>query len=550
MSTPDTTPVALTLGDAALTLERLDSCLDRPVRVTISPRARERVARGRAWVEDILARGAVVYGINTGFGHLKNKRISAHQLDQLQENLLISHAVGVGPPAPAAIVRFMLLLKSHMLLAGHSGVRIDVVERLADWLNADLLPVVPTRGSLGASGDLAPLAHLVLPLLNRGEFSVAADADADAVGLGTRVVRPAADVAAERGVEPVRLAAKEGLALINGTQFCAAYAANLAIRARRLADLADLIYCMSLEGLRGSARPADERLHALRPHAGAQRVAANIRRHLRDSEILASHAGCDRVQDPYSLRCVPQVHGAFRDALAHFCNAVEVEINSVTDNPILFGSGPGIAPGRDAGASDGTVRDTAAPSAGDVAADAISGGNFHAEPLALVLDYLAIALTDLANISERRTYLLLSGEDGLPKLLLRDTGLNSGFMLPQYTAAALLNECKVLSTPASVDSIPTSLGQEDHVSMGATSAVKCYEVLDRVETVLAIEMMCAAQALDFRAPLKPGAGPRAAHAIVRQTITHADADRLFGDDMRAALRLVRASAELRGVARA
>ncbi len=247
-------------------------------------------------------------------------------------------------------------------------------------------------------------------------------------------------------------------------------------------------------------------------------MAGNIRRHMAGSEILASHEQCERVQDPYSLRCVPAVHGAFRDALTHFCDVVRREINSVTDNPILFED------------------------------DALSGGNFHGAPLALVLDYLAIALTDLANISERRTYQLLKGEDGLPTLLMRDTGVNSGFMLPQYTAAALVNECKVLATPASVDSIPTSLGQEDHVSMGATSALKCYEILDRVETVLAVEMMCAVQALDFRAPLKPGVGPRAAHALVRKHITHAEADRQFGEDIAEAVRLLRKSVNLRQIA--
>jgi histidine ammonia-lyase len=267
----------------------------------------------------------------------------------------------------------------------------------------------------------------------------------------------------------------------------------------------------------------DERLHRLRPHPGALRAASNVRRHMEGSEILASHADCDRVQDPYSLRCAPQVHGAVRDALDHFRDVVECEINSVTDNPILFG-------------------DAETP-------EAISGGAFHGEPLALTLDYAAIALTDLANISERRTYLLLSGVDGLPILLMRETGLNSGFMLPQYTSAALLNECKVLATPASVDSIPTSLGQEDHVSMGATSAVKCYEVLDRVETVLAIEMLCAGQAIDFRAPLRAGDGPRAAHALLRERITHAESDREFGRDIRAALELLRESEALRGVAR-
>jgi histidine ammonia-lyase len=464
-------------------------------------------------VEDLLQSGGAVYGINTGFGSLKNKRISPDQTDQLQENLIISHAVGVGPAAPPEIVRWMMLFKLHMLLQGHSGVRPEVIRLMQTCLNADMLPVVPTRGSLGASGDLAPLAHLVLPLTGRGEMTVPSSGQG-----GGRQTRPAGELLASLGVEPLRLAAKEGLALINGTQFMSAYAANIAVRAARLANLADLIGCMSLEGFRGSIRPMDPRLHEVRPHPGAQTVAANVRRWMAGSEILSSHENCGRVQDPYSLRCIPQVHGAFRDALTHFSQTVEREINSVTDNPIVFEDG------------------------------AISGGNFHGAPLALVLDYLAIALTDLASISERRTYQLLSGEDGLPKLLMRDTGLNSGFMLPQYTAAALVNECKVLATPAAVDSIPTSLGQEDHVSMGATSAFKCFEVIDRVETVLAIELVCAAQALDFRAPLLPGVGPRAAHALVRQVIPHAERDRLFGQDIAAAVQLLRHSAELRAVA--
>lgn len=502
------TPVECTLGAAPLTLRDLDLWLDRPLRVSLDPGAVERVRAARRWVESLVASGAPVYGVNTGFGHLKNQRIPADQLERLQENLVLSHAVGVGPPAPAEVVRWMVLFKLHMLLAGHSGVREEVVRRLSDWLNADALPIVPTRGSLGASGDLAPLAHLALPLIGRGEMRGADGA-----------ARPAADVLSQHGWGALRLAPKEGLALLNGTQFMSAYAANAAVRAGRLIDLADLIACMSLEGLRGSVRPMDERLHRLRPHPGAQATASNVRRHMRDSEILRSHEGCDKVQDPYSLRCVPQVHGAFRDALVHFRDVVEREINSVTDNPVLF---PG---------------------------EALSGGAFHGAPLALALDYLAIGLTDLAGISERRVYLLLSGEDGLPKLLMRDTGLNSGFMLPQYTAAALVNECKVLSTPASIDSIPTSLGQEDHVSMGATAALKCHEVLDRVETVLAIEMMCAAQALDFRAPLRAGAGPRAAHAIVRQAISHAEADRELGADIRVALALLRSGAALLDVAR-
>ena len=512
------TAYALTLGDQPLDLEALDAALDRPLEVSLGEAGLQQARRARRWVEELTERGDAIYGINTGFGHLRNKRIPADQLDKLQENLLISHAVGVGPATPPQIVRWMLLFKTHMLLQGHSGVRVEVIERLAEWLNHDLLPVVPTRGSLGASGDLAPLAHLFLPLLGRGEMQLGP----------TGAVGPAAETQAERGLGSLRLAAKEGLALINGTQFMAAYGANIAVRARRLVDLADLILCMSLEGLRGSARPADERLHALRPHPGAQMVAANIRRHMAGSEILQSHAGCERVQDPYSLRCAPQVHGAFRDALSHCRDVVTREINSVTDNPLVFGD-----------EGDGST-----------GSEAISGGLFHGEPLALVFDYLAIALTDLANISERRIYLLLAGEEGLPKLLMRDTGLNSGFMLPQCTAAALLNECKVLASPASVDSIPTSLGQEDHVSMGGTAAVKLYEVLDRVETVLAIEMMCAAQAMDFRDPLIPGTGPRRARETVRKHIPHAEVDRQFGTDIHTALRLLRKDEELRQIARA
>lgn len=506
------TRIGITLGDAPLTLAQLDAWLGAPLRVELSPGGLARAALARQRVEAVIARGDVVYGINTGFGHLKNKRIASAQLDLLQENLLVSHAVGVGTPAPPEIVRWMLLLKIQMLLIGNSGVRVELIERLAGWLAADLLPVVPTRGSLGASGDLAPLAHLVLPLIGRGEFSAPGDD-------GGRATLSGAAGLALLGQRPLQLAGKEGLALINGTQFMCAYAANLAVRAARLADLSDLILCLTLEGMRGSIRPMDARMHLLRPHPGAQVVAANVRRHMADSEILASHADCDRVQDPYSLRCAAQVHGAFRDALAHFSAVVSRELNSVTDNPIVFED------------------------------EIISGGNFHGAPLAGVLDYLAIALTDLASIAERRTYLLLNGEDGLPKLLLRDTGINSGFMILQYTSAALLNECKVLSTPASVDSIPSSLGQEDHVSMGATAALKCFEVLDRVEHVLAIELLCAAQALDFRAPLKAGTGPRAAHALVRARVAHAQADREFGLDIRAALELLRGDAALRELAR-
>jgi histidine ammonia-lyase len=495
----------LVLGDAPLTLEQLAAHFagDAPPSIAVSDAGWQKLEQARRGVEQLVEQGHAVYGVNTGFGHLKNKRIPDDQLGTLQQNLLISHAVGVGPMVSRHIVRWLLILKTHMLLQGHSGVRREVIERVLAWLDRGLVPAVPSRGSLGASGDLAPLAHAFLPLIGRGEL--------------VHYEGEAADSTAT-DLPPLALSAKEGLALINGTQLMSAYAVDIAIRASWLLNMADLILCMSLEGIQGSIRPADPRLHLARPHPGAQTTAANIRHHMQGSEILAAHADCDRVQDRYSFRCAPQVHGAVRDALAHFRATVEREINSVTDNPVLFGT------------------------------EAISGGNFHGAPLAYVLDYMAIALTDLGNISERRIYALLSGEDNLPKLLMQDTGLNSGFMIPQYTAAALLNECKVLATPASIDSIPTSLGQEDHVSMGGTSATKCHAVLDLVEQILAIELLCAAQAMDYRAPLKAGNGPEAARTRVRERIPHAEEDREFGQDIRVACELLRRDHTLRAIA--
>jgi histidine ammonia-lyase len=498
------TSAAVTLDDSDLTLPQLDALWDRPLTVQLAPAARERLRAGRAVVERLLADGRAYYGINTGFGALASTRIPPDSLDRLQENLILSHAVGVGEPVPDAIVRWMMLFKIHALAKGHSGVREQTVDALAAMLSADVLPVIPSQGSLGASGDLAPLAHMVLAMMGLGE-----------IRHGGRL-RPAAEGLAIAGVKPVRLAAKEGLALINGTQFMTAHGAALLVRARRLCRHADVIAACSLEGLRGSIKPFDERLHRLRPFPGAVAVAANVRRLMAGSEILLSHADCPRVQDPYSLRCVPQVHGACRDALAHAEAMIVTDINSVTDNPVLF--------------DDGTV---------------ISGGHFHGEPDALALDYAAMAIAELASIAERRVYLLLSGHDGLPALLMRGTGVNSGFMLPQYTAAALVAENKVLCHPACVDSIPTSLGQEDHVSMGATSAVKAMRVLDNAETVAAVELMTAAQAMDYRAPLRPGVGPAAAHAEIRTEIPHAEGDRLFGRDIAAGLSLLRSGRVLR-----
>ena len=481
-----------------LTLAHLYRDLDESMAELRS--AMPRVARSRAIVEAALQTGEAIYGVNTGFGVLASKRIPDEQVTLLQRNLLLSHAVGVGESVPRDITRLMLRLKIHALGLGYSGVSVPTFTRLLKFDELNLIPVVPSRGSVGASGDLAPLAHLALPLIGHGAFWD---------GEHSKGV-PAATVLARHDLQPLDLGAKDGLALINGTQLMSAYGAHILERAARLVKLFDLAATMSLEALQGSIRPFDPRVHQVRPHPGQQAVAANVRALLVDSEILEAHRHCGKVQDPYCLRCVPQVHGASRDALAHCASVVETEINGVTDNPLVFENG-----------------------------DILSCGNFHGQPLALALDFAAIALAELASISERRTYLLLEGHDGLPKLLMRETGINSGFMIPQYTAAALVSENKVLCHPASVDSIPTSLGQEDHVSMGSVAALKLLMVLQNVEYVLAIEFLTAAQALDYRLPLRPGRGVEAAHRFLRASTPHREADYIFQDDLQQMLALVR-----------
>jgi histidine ammonia-lyase len=456
--------------------------------------------RSREIVLRALADGRAHYGINTGFGILANKRIEDEQLTQLQQNLLLSHACGVGEPVPPEITRLMLQLKIHALGLGQSGISRSTFQQLLTFEKHRLTPWVPSRGSVGASGDLAPLAHMCLPLIGRGEVWNKSESGHKSAAAAMKLL----------GIEPVQLKAKDGLALINGTQLMAAYGAFVLERALVLQKEADILAAMSLEALQGSAAPFDERIHLIRPYQGQQNVAGNIRQLLKHSEIMDSHRDCGKVQDPYSLRCVPQVHGASRDALAYASTTLETELNSVTDNPLVFSNG-----------------------------DILSGGNFHGQPLALALDFAAMALAELASISERRTYLLLEGHDGLPKLLMKDTGVNSGFMIPQYTAAALVSENKVLCHPASVDSIPTSLGQEDHVSMGSISALKLLSVLHNVEHVLAVEFLSAAQALDFRAPLKPGRGVLLAHELLREHIGHAQKDREVRNDLDVCVKILR-----------
>jgi histidine ammonia-lyase len=457
-------------------------------------------------VERLVADGATVYGITTGFGDLADVRIDQSQSAELQRNLVRSHAAGVGDPLPEEVVRAMLLLRANTLAIGLSGVRVEVGELLCGMLSAGVHPVIPARGSVGASGDLAPLAHLALVIIGEGEAAFEGR------------TLPGAEALSAAGLSPLRLEAKEGLALLNGTQLMAGVAALALHDAWRLADVADLVGAMSLEATLGTSAAFAARLVAARPHPGQITSATNLRRHLESSQIGASHRDDPhRIQDPYSLRCMPQVHGAARDALDQLERVLTVEINAVTDNPLVF------------------PPDEEAP-AGEV----ISGGNFHGEPVAIAIDLAKIALAELASISERRTARLVDAHlSGLPAFLTDRSGLESGLMIAQYTAAALVNELQTLTHPSSVDTIPTSANQEDHVSMGATGALHLREVLDRAETVLAIEAVCAAQGLDFRSPLRPGEGVAAAHRAVREAVPHLDRDRPPAPDIHAVRALIR-----------
>ncbi len=474
----------------------------------LNAQAREQIRRSSDTVAQIVESGQTVYGINTGFGPLCTSLISAADTRKLQENLLKSHAVGLGAPIAESLARLMLVLKIQALAQGYSGIQEQTLDRMLWHLEASVIPVVPSQGSVGASGDLAPLSHLFLPLIGLGK-----------VFYQGKIISAAAALQQEN-VAPLALGAKEGLALINGTQFIAAHAVRLVERFQNLLANADLTGALMLEGLKGSGKPFLAELHQLRPFRGSQHVAATVHNLLHGSEIVVSHANCARVQDPYSLRCMPQVHGAARNAWRHLKELVEVEINAVTDNPVIINNEL-----------------------------TISGGNFHGELLALPLDYACLAASEIGNISDRRIYLSLEGTaPGVPKLLLRDTGLNSGFMILQYASAALASENKGLCFPASADSIPTSLGQEDHVSMGSISGRKALQVLENSEKILGIELMCAAQALDFHAPIRPGKILGALHARVRQAIPHIEEDQVLYDWMHEAIALVQ-SGELPQLAR-
>lgn len=463
---------------------------NKSCRAVLGEAAIRNVQAGAAAVQQIVAAGHSVYGVNTGFGILANTPISEEDTRTLQYKILQSHSVGVGAPVAPEIARLMLITKVHALAQGFSGVQLSTLERLCWHIDNDVIPVVPEKGSVGASGDLAPLAHLCLPLIGLGEL------------FHQGRIRPAQEVLREYGLEPITLGPKEGLALINGTQFILAHAVKALQRFHNCLEAADIIGAMSLEALTGTKAPFDERLHTLRPFEGNTLVAQRLRRLLEGSAIMQSHIDCGRVQDPYSLRCMPQVHGASRNAWLHLKTLTDTELNAVTDNPVIFG-----------------------------ADDSISGGNFHGQPLALPLDYNCIAAAELGNISDRRCYLLLEGKWGLPMLLMNNVGLNSGFMIPQYTTAALVTENKTLCFPASADSIPTSLGQEDHVSMGSISGRKLNQVIGNLEHILAIELMSACQAIEFRRPLKSSPVLEFAHEHVREQVGFASEDRIFANDI-------------------
>ena len=484
-------------GVDTFTISDVMAILDNPKKAKLNKEAKDKILKSQKNVQKIVESDRTVYGINTGFGPLCDVKISEEETAKLQLNLIISHAVGVGKPISKNLSRVMMISKIHALSKGFSGVSLEVIERLIEMLQKDIIPVVPEQGSVGASGDLAPLAHLVLPLLGLGK-----------VWENNEPVETS-KILEKHGLKPLILGPKEGLGLINGTQFILAHAILGIDKFEYLLDLADLTAAMSLEAYRGSASPFKKELHEIRPFAGSKKVAARMLKFLKGSENLHAHELCDRVQDPYSMRCVPQVHGASRNAFEHLKNLAETELNSVTDNPVVLS-----------------------------AEESISGGNFHGQLLALPLDYATLAAAEIGNISDRRSYLLLEGQFGLPKLLVESSGLNSGFMIPQYTSAALVTENKTLCFPASSDSIPTSLGQEDHVSMGSISGRKFNQVLENLENILAIELMFGAQGLEFRRPAKCSKFVENTYDLIRSKVAKLEDDRLIGDDILAIADLI------------
>ncbi len=501
----------LVLDGTTLTLDIINYFLKENPDIQISPKAKKKINASRALVDKWIDKGEIIYGVTTGFGEFANVSISRENLQQLQENLILSHAVGCGENLPPKIVKIMMLLRLNALARGYSGVRYSTLELLIAMMKNNIIPVVPSQGSVGSSGDLVQLAHLVLGMIGKGKVQIVKDITSpDAQN--TKIIN-AKQGLKKFGLEPVVLQAKEGLALINGTQMMTSFASYVSIKAKRLIKIADAAAALSHEALRATDKAYDVKLHRLRPFPGQITTAENMLALIDKSEIRTSHIVNDpRVQDAYSIRCVPQIHGASRDAIDYVTSRVEIEINSVNDNPIIFPE----------------------------TEEHIEGGNFHGQSMALAMDFMGIALSELANVSERRTERLVNGNlSGLPRFLAVDGGLNSGLMIAQYTAASLVSENKVLAHPASVDSIPTSANQEDHNSMGSIAAQKCYKILSNVENVLAIELITAAQALEFLKPLKPGRGTSTIYNEIRKRVKPLKSDRIIHNDVKKAVELVR-----------
>jgi histidine ammonia-lyase len=510
------TPTSLELTGEGLTLDDAERILRAQVEhLRLASPARKRVEASRRCLEELIATGATVYGVNTGFGRLANQRIRADEVLALQENLLRSHAVGMGPLLSIGVSRLALALRIQALAKGHSGATAELIDTLIEMYNRGVVPAIPEQGSVGASGDLAPLAHLALVVMGEGyAFVVKPGLDGELSSGSKPRSKPLSGRAALRRVhlQPHRPLAKEGLSLINGTQISTAILAESLVRARHLAKVADIAGALTVEATKSSLRPFDLRIQQLRPHPGQVACAANLRRLLAESEIMASHADCGKVQDAYSIRCMPQVHGTLRDAVSHVTRVVECEMNAATDNPLVF------------------------PETGEV----LSGGNFHAQPIALAADLLAAAVADLSSIMERRVENLVNPDlSGLPGFLTPHPGLNSGMMLVQVLAAALVSENKAIAFPASVDSIPTSANREDHVSMSTTAARKCRSAVTNATRVLACELLCAAQGLEFHQPLRAGKGAEAAYRHIREHVRPLGRDRTLHRDLEAVERLIR-----------
>lgn len=486
------------LGEGWLTSGIALAIANGKTSVCLSTDTRQKITKSWGIVQNIVEKGNAVYGINTGFGPLCTTKISKSETSILQTNILQSHSVGVGEPISTDVAKLMLVLKAQSLAKGFSGIALPTLERIIWHIENDAIPIVPSQGSVGASGDLAPLSHLFLPLIGLGK-----------VVYKNETISTSA-LFKKTGLKPITLGPKEGLALINGTQFIAAHGVKIVAQLHSLLTQADIIGAMMIEGLQGSVKPFYNELHALRPFKGNIHVAKRVKKLLKGSEIMQDHINCEKVQDPYSIRCIPQVNGASRTAWLHLKELVEVELNSVTDNPVIINEEL-----------------------------TISGGNFHGQPLAMAIDYACLAASEIGNISDRRIYLSLEGNSpGVPKLLMNDTGINSGYMILQYTTAALASENKGLCFPSSADSIPTSLGQEDHVSMGSIGGRKALQVIENVQKILAIELLTAAQAFEFRKPLKSGIFLEEVHNAVRKQVPFANKDRVFANDIEKGIEMI------------